>query len=185
MVVAAVTAAAGRGTDMRASRAVLPLLISLCLAAGCGGKKQEPAAGSTQPAPAAKVEPKKAEPPPKAAQSADFQRPLVETLKKGGLTVGDFESTAAKPYQARACTRGEVSKLDVMACQYESEQGAEQAKAALEQFVGGAGTGAVRRSGNVALAVADRTKIDPRGKLVDKVLKTFSGQAPAQAPAAH
>jgi hypothetical protein len=182
MVGATVAAAAERGTDMR----LILSLIALALVAGCGDKKQEPAAGSgsaavAAPRPEPKPEPKKAEAP---AAPATFQKPVLEALQKAGLAVGDFEPTAAKPYNARACVRGEVSKLDVMACQYESEQAAEQAKSSLEQFVGGAGTGAVRRAANVALSVADRAKIDPRGQLVDKVLKTFAGQPPpAPAPA--
>jgi hypothetical protein len=147
----------------------LHVLLCLALALSACGKKDEPGAVGAQTA-AARANPSA----PEARGSADFQKPVLEGLRKAGLAVGEFETTAAKPYQARACTRGEVGNLDVMACQYASAQAAEQARSSLEQFVAGSGTGAVRRSGTVALAVADLKKVDPRGKVIDKVLKTFA-----------
>ncbi len=150
-------------------RSCLHVLLCFALALSACGKKDEAGASGGAAAPA-KADPEA----PAAKASADFQKPVLEGLKKAGLAVGEFETTAAKPYQARACTRGEVGNLDVMACQYASAQAAEQARSSLEQFVAGSGTGAVRHSGTVALAVADRKKVDPRGKVIDKLLKTFA-----------
>jgi hypothetical protein len=110
------------------------------------------------------------------AKKADeaFYLPVVESIKKAGFAVSDFESQAAKPYKAQACARGEIEKFDAMICLYESEEKAKAAEADLSQFVEGAVTGASRRSGLYMLTIADRKKTDLGGKTLNKVLAAFT-----------
>ena len=107
-------------------------------------------------------------------KSAAFHQPVLAAFKQAGLTVGQFEPSAAKPYKARSCVRGEVDQFDVMLCQYESEATAQEMEKNPDQFVGGAPTGAVRRAKTIVLAVADRNKVDLKGKKINKLLKTFA-----------
>ncbi len=108
------------------------------------------------------------------AKSAAFHQPVLTALKRAGLNVGEFEQSAAKPYKAQSCVRGEVDKFDVMLCQYENEATAQEMARNPDQFVGGAPTGAVRRLKTIVLAVADRNKVDLKGKKINKLLKTFA-----------
>jgi len=129
------------------------LCLSVLLAAGCSRK--DAAAGATKNVPA-------------------FQGPVLAALKSAQLTPGEFEVTAAKPYQARSCVRGQVDRLDVMLCDYPDEPTAKNAEPSLLQFVAGAGSGAVRRAGTLALAAADRHRVDPEGKTLNHLLQVFS-----------
>lgn len=109
-----------------------------------------------------------------ASDKAGFHKPVAAGLTKAGFKVGAFEQAAARPYEATACTRGEVDKLDVLLCRYASADDAQKARAKLEQFVAGAVSGAVRSAGPTALAVADRAKVDLQGKRINKLLKAFA-----------
>jgi len=109
-----------------------------------------------------------------AADKGDVHKPVAAGLAKAGFKVGAFEQAASRPYEATACARGEVDKLDVLVCRYASADAAEKARTKLEQFVAGAVTGAVRNAGTTALAVADRSKVDLQGKRINELLKAFA-----------
>lgn len=102
-----------------------------------------------------------------------FHQGTVDALKEAGLAVGSFEKAAARPYQAKECARGEVEQLDVLLCRFDGDAGGKQKK--LEPFISGAVSGAVRAKGQLALAVADRKKVDLTGKGINKLLKAFGG----------
>jgi hypothetical protein len=109
------------------------------------------------------------------SEEAPFYSETLEQLRGAKLTVGAFETAAAKPYAAEACARGSVEALDVLLCRFNDEAAAKQATGKAEAFVGGAVTGAVRHAGTLMLAIADRDKKDPTGKQVQRVLATFAG----------
>ena len=162
------------------SRHLVTALIALLTLALPACKKEPPAAPvEPKAAEAPKVEPKKVEAPKTEAKApaGAFQQPVLAALTKAGCKVGQFEQAAARPYQAKACAQGEVDGLDVLLCNYDGEQAARAAESALLQFVGGSTTGAVRARGVVTLAVADRKKIDLKGKQINKVLQTFASGA--------
>lgn len=103
-----------------------------------------------------------------------FYLPLTAGLTKAGFSIDAFEQAAARPYQAQLCARGEVDKLDVLLCRYGSGDEADKARKALETFIAGSVTGAVRNAGAVALAVSDRKKVDLQGKRINELLKAFA-----------
>jgi len=84
-----------------------------------------------------------------------------------------FETTAARPYQALGCARGEVEGLDVLVCHYADEAKAEAATSSLREFVQGALSGLVRRSGSDLMAVADRKQVDPKGERISRLARAF------------
>ncbi len=158
-------------------RHLIPIaLLALALGAACRNearpgeepKTKEQAKPELKQA-AAKPEAKQ----PEAKPPEGFQARTLASLKQAGLTVGEFETTAAKPYDASACFRGQVEKLDVMLCEHASEEVAKGAEPKLLEFIAAAGTGAVRHAGAVSLAVADRGRLDPRGQQINKLLRTF------------
>jgi hypothetical protein len=158
------------------SRHLVTALMALALSLAPACKKEAPAPPVEPKAEAPKVEPKKVEPPKAEAKApaGSFQQPLLAALTKAGCKVGPFEQTAARPYQAKACVQGDVDGLDVLLCTFDGDQAARAAESTLLQFVGGSTTGAVRARGPVSLAVADRKKVDLKGKQINKVLQTFA-----------
>lgn len=84
-----------------------------------------------------------------------------------------FEQTAAKPYAALACARGEVEELDVLVCSYPDAGSAEAALKSLREFVAGALSGVVRQSGNDLVAIADRKEVDPKGERISRIVGAF------------
>lgn len=90
--------------------------------------------------------------------------------------VGDasaFETTAAKPYAALSCVRGLVEELDVLVCHYPDVGSADAATKSLNEFVAGALTGIVRKSGSDLIAIADRKEVDPKGERISRIAKAF------------
>jgi hypothetical protein len=110
---------------------------------------------------------------------AAFHQPVVAAFEEAGFDEPAFEDTAARPYKAEECVRGEVKKLDVLVCRFAEEAAAKQGEKAMVQFFGGAVSGAVRRAGLTVLAVADRQKSDPTGESINKLLEAFDGTEPA------
>lgn len=146
------------------------LAVALALVTGCKDEKKDEtkASGAASGAAAEKGKPAPAEVPHASQVSTD--------LEKAGLKPSAaFEQAAARPYEARACARGEIEKLDVLVCDYDAEPAARGGEKKLEQFVSGAVSGAIRRAGNRVLAVADRNKVDPTGQALNKVIKAFAG----------
>ena len=99
--------------------------------------------------------------------------PMRFVLKEGGFEVGKFDKTPAKPYGALGCVKGKVDKLDVLICHYKDAAGVKAANKKVTRFLEGAVSGAMRQRDKLLLVVADRDKIDIKGKKIDKLLKTF------------
>jgi hypothetical protein len=89
-----------------------------------------------------------------------------------------FEVAAARPNAALACLRGEVEALDVLVCRYSSSAELEQAMPKLKSFVAGALSGVVRQREGVAMAVADRAKVDPKGEAISRLIARFEAKDP-------
>jgi len=143
------------------------LALALWLVPGC---KDETKAGG---APASGSAAEKGKP---AAADVPYAKQVSTSLEEAGLKPSAaFEQAAARPYEAKACARGEIDKLDVLVCDYDAEPAAEAGEKKLEQFVSGAVSGAIRRVGTRVLAVADRNKVDPTGAAINKVVKAFAG----------
>lgn len=85
-----------------------------------------------------------------------------------------FETTAARPYAALGCMRGLVEELDVLVCHYADAGAAEAATKSLNEFVAGALTGIVRKSGSDLIAIADRKEVDPKGERISRLAKAFT-----------
>jgi hypothetical protein len=146
---------------------LIVVLGATLLCAGCSKKEDKKEGGD-------KAE--KTEKTTEEKKGAPFHQDVAEALAEAGLKVAEFETAAARPYQAAECVRGEVAKLDVMICRYESEEAAKTGEKKLDQFLGGAVSGAFRRSKTTIFAVADRNKVDLQGKTINKMLKTFEKQ---------
>lgn len=110
-----------------------------------------------------------------AATSASDNDGVLAALGDAGLKVGPFETSAARPYQATACVRGEIEELDVLLCSYADEAQAKAAQATLREFVHGSTTAVIRQGGARVMGIADRKQVDPKGQRLNKIVKAFSG----------
>lgn len=108
-----------------------------------------------------------------AAAKDGLPTALRDVFSKAGLEVGPFAAADGKAYAAVRCARGQVSKLEVLFCEYASEDAAKAAEKKLAKVVGAAVTGAVRQHGSQALVVVDRDKVDLQGKSINKLLGAF------------
>jgi hypothetical protein len=104
-----------------------------------------------------------------------FPRPVISSLSEAGFEVSGLEKAAANPYHASECVRGEVSKLDLLICRFESEKTARASEGQFDKFLSGAVSGVARRSGSLVLAIADRDRVDLQGVKINKLLEAFSG----------
>ena len=159
---------AEKGEEKMIRRFLVLLVVPLVLAA-CSKEEAAKPEGKDKPNPEGTPTTKAAE---VEAEEA-FHDVVTASLKKVGLEPEAFEQAAARPYEAKKCARGEVSKLDVLVCDFEGEPAAQAGEKKLEQFVDGAVSGAVRRTGTRVLAVADRKKADLKGEGINKVLKAI------------
>ena len=78
--------------------------------------------------------------------------------------------SAAKVDFAKDCQTGSVENLDVLLCNFASPA---EAKAAEDAGLGWVGsvTGASQARGSALVALADRKKADPSGRMINKLLK--------------
>jgi hypothetical protein len=93
---------------------------------------------------------------------------LVDTWKKGGLTVSPF--TAAKTQVGDDCQSGTVNGVDVLVCSFKSEADAKTAEPKGLQWVGDT-TGVAQARGSLVIAIADRRKADPSGRTMNQMMK--------------
>jgi hypothetical protein len=105
------------------------------------------------------------------APSASSRDAVVEAWKKGGLEPSAF--TAATVAIGKDCQSGTVNGVDVLLCEYPSD---DEAKAAEEKgyvWVGET-TGISRAAGKVLVVAADRKKADPSGKTLNQLTKLLT-----------
>jgi hypothetical protein len=109
----------------------------------------------------------------------------TETITKA-WTADGFDSTAvvnveAEPWSAGACYQGIVSGVDVLVCEYPSDE----ALAAGEQRINAVwddesvATAAIvhtAQPSRTILAVADRANADPNGRTLSRLIKLFQAQ---------
>lgn len=145
---------------------------ALVALAACGG--------SEGPSPNGQVAPAQVAGAPSAVVAAVSESVGPEVLLP--LGPGEpFEITAARPWGAKACVSGVRAGLELLACRYSDETEAEANKKKLKEFLKGAQSGAVTRSGDTLLAVADKAKVDPKGYEIARLVEAFAPSKP-QAP---
>ncbi len=85
-----------------------------------------------------------------------------------------FEVTGARPWDAVACVSGTRSGLEILVCRYGTEAAALEAKKKLSGFLSGAQSGVVTRTGTSMMAIADKSKADPKGYEIARLVEAFA-----------
>jgi hypothetical protein len=99
---------------------------------------------------------------------------VSDAFSSAGLKVADFKPADAAPFNAQKCLAGQVERLDTVVCEYGSPDAVALGKKAGEQWAAGATTAAVLGNGRTVLAVADRQRADPNGKMIHKITQAFT-----------
>lgn len=81
-------------------------------------------------------------------------------------------------WSAGACSRGPVAGLEVLICEYSSDDAARvgEKKMMSDWEEESVPTGAVVRTSRTLLAIADRNKADPSGRTIVRLAKLFTEQ---------
>lgn len=101
---------------------------------------------------------------------------VIAAWDDADLEMGTFAPADDVKVAGGECQQGTVDALDVIVCEYSSEDAAKRAqKAGLRQV--GAATGLALASGPLLLVVTDREGVDPSGKTINNVTRVFRGQS--------
>ncbi|MBA2543879.1 MAG: hypothetical protein H0V17_29815 [Deltaproteobacteria bacterium] len=104
----------------------------------------------------------------KAGEMSDAKKSLVEAWKKAGLTPSEMTGSTAF---GKDCNAATVNKVDVVVCEFPSDDEAKKAEQPGLDWVGST-TGAAWVSGPLVIAVADRKKADVNGKTINQLMKS-------------
>lgn len=108
-------------------------------------------------------------------QSGDDDTPgggdVIEAWKMAGLSPGGFAAIDSGDLDG-SCRAGAVSGINVILCDYDSEEAAHASREAGLEKVGDA-TGASIAAGSSLLIVSDPQNIDPSGKRINKIIQAF------------
>jgi hypothetical protein len=97
-----------------------------------------------------------------------------DALVSAGFKLDGFSPADPGKFSAQKCVQGLLDGVDSVVCEYGSAEAVALGKKAGEEWVGHAATGAVLTNGNTLLAVADRGRTDPNGKLIHKITQAYS-----------
>ena len=109
----------------------------------------------------------------------------TETITKAWTAEG-FDSTAvvnveAEPWSAGACYQGIVSGVDVLVCEYPTDEALGRGEQQLntvwdDESVTTAALAHTTQPSRTILAVADRANADPNGRTLNRLIKIFQAQ---------
>ena len=97
-----------------------------------------------------------------------------DSFVSAGFKLGSFQPADPGRFSAQKCVQGQLEGVDSVVCEYGSAEAVTIGRKAGEDWIGQATTGAVLINGNTLLAVADRARVDPNGKLIHKITQAYS-----------
>ena len=95
-------------------------------------------------------------------------------LTSAGFKAGELKDTDPLRFSARKCREGTLEGVETVLCEYGSADAAKLGKSAGEDWVAQATTGAVLINGLTLIAVADRSRADPNGKIIHRLTQAFA-----------
>jgi len=153
--------------DLAGSLAAGLLCLSLASSAGCH-KASTPGAApaGSPPAPGA----------PAAHVDGTAHTDMVENAwRTAGLAPEGFAALQPVPYGASYCEEGRVQSIDTVVCEYRDQDALAKGQAGLMEQWGreGGHTGVAYHQKLTMIAVVDRARHDPNGKIIHQVIDTF------------
>jgi hypothetical protein len=109
----------------------------------------------------------------KKTEGGAHLKDVESAFGKEGWKIDAFQATDAQRFSAQKCVAGAIEGLDAVVCEFGSDEAVQRGKKAAEGWVGAAVTGVALDKGRTVLALADRSRVDPNGKLVHRISKTY------------
>ncbi|HEY4395059.1 MAG TPA: hypothetical protein VGP64_13400 [Polyangia bacterium] len=101
---------------------------------------------------------------------------MVENAwRTAGLAPEGFAALQPVPYGASYCEEGRVQSIDTVVCEYHDQDALAKGQAGLMEQWGreGGHTGVAYHQKLTMIAVVDRARHDPNGKIIHQVIDTF------------
>jgi hypothetical protein len=95
-------------------------------------------------------------------------------LSSAGFKLDKFSATSGGRFAANTCASGTLDGVEAVICDYGEGVASQTAKTAAEDWIATAETGTVLTRGHTMLALADRQKTDPNGKVIHRATKAYS-----------
>jgi hypothetical protein len=96
-----------------------------------------------------------------------------DAFESAGFKLDGFHAFDAGRFAAERCMNGPIDGVDTVVCEYGGADAVKLGHKAAEDWVAQATTGAVLTNGNTLLVVADRSRVDPNGKLIHKITQAY------------
>src|SRR5580698_1061760 len=95
--------------------------------------------------------------------------------RTAGLAPEGFAPLQPVPYGASYCEQGRVQSIDTVVCEYRDQDSLAKGQAGLMDQWGreGGHTGVAYHSKLTMIAIVDRARHDPNGKIIHQVIDTF------------
>ncbi len=95
--------------------------------------------------------------------------------RSAGLAPEGFAALQPVPYGAAYCEQGRVQSIDTLVCEYRDQDALAKGQAGLMDQWGreGGHTGVAYHSKLTMIAVVDRARHDPNGKIIHQVIDAF------------
>ena len=106
------------------------------------------------------------------SKEAATTKGAVSTWSKAGFDTTAFKDVDAKSFAAAQCKAGKVDGLHVTLCEFEEAKAAEDAKDKGLKSLGDV-TGVALVKAKTMMLVADKDKVDPSGRQINKIAKAF------------
>lgn len=100
---------------------------------------------------------------------------VLDAFKGGGFDVTQMQLVDPDAWTADHCVSGKVSQLEVLICEFKTEQALTGGETEMRHGWDTASpdTGVIVLNGRTMLAVADRAKADPSGRAIARMLNAF------------
>jgi hypothetical protein len=111
----------------------------------------------------------------KAPPGGVHLKDVESAFGKEGWKLDGFQPLDAQRFSAQKCVTGPIEGIEAAVCEFGSDEAVRRGKKAAEAWVAQAVTGFALENGRTVLMLADRNKVDPNGKLMNKVTQTYRG----------
>jgi hypothetical protein len=146
----------------------------LLLAAGCH-KDAAPAAAPGAPTAPGAAAPAAPPPPPEHVDGTPHTDTVENAWRSAGLAPEGFAALQPVPYGAAYCEQGRVQSIDTLVCEFRDQDAMAKGQAGIMDQWGreGGHTGVALHQKLTMIAVVDRARHDPNGKIIHQVIDTF------------
>ena len=96
-----------------------------------------------------------------------------DSFVEAGFKLDSLRAADPGAFAAQQCMSGSLDGVETVVCEYGSADAVELGRKAGESWAEKATTAAVLTNGNTLLALADRARVDPNGKIIHRITQAY------------